>query len=356
MLDLLEGRLSVEEERKLNDFLKDHPDLVVDLPDLELFSLEKTPESYAGKAELKKALPTKESILSESNFDMFSIARMEGDLNPVQLKAHEELLAGHADLQEEWHSWQETKLRPEEIAYPNKDALKRKGSGRSRWLWVSGIAAAASVALLVFLLQMDSPIPGMADLGPQESTPVQQDAEVVIRELPLASEEGNEIQREGTAIPEQSGEEYVEESGADIIMSSQIAQVEPEEEVLQAAPVEVKARPIRIADNLSSTSSLVEAGNSDRIVALEIGPLPPKTARLPLNDMGEIDRRIVFEEFSRENNISLLSVANAGIKGINKLTGSDISLMASRDEEGEVSGYRLKSRRFSFSRPLDREE
>jgi hypothetical protein len=30
--------------------------------------------------------------------------------------------------------------------------------------------------------------------------------------------------------------------------------------------------------------------------------------------------------------------------------------MASKDEEGEVSGFQLKSKRFSFARPLDRDE
>ena len=41
---------------------------------------------------------------------------------------------------------------------------------------------------------------------------------------------------------------------------------------------------------------------------------------------------------------------------INRLAGSDISLMAPRDEEGEVSGFRLKSKRISLSRPLSRDE
>ena len=72
--------------------------------------------------------------------------------------------------------------------------------------------------------------------------------------------------------------------------------------------------------------------------------------------MADMDRRELFEEFTQEHNISLMSVANAGIKGINKLTGSDISLLASRDEEGDISGFRLKSKRFSVTSPLGREE
>jgi hypothetical protein len=64
----------------------------------------------------------------------------------------------------------------------------------------------------------------------------------------------------------------------------------------------------------------------------------------------------IVETYTEENNISIWSIANAGIKGINKIVGSDISLLASRDEEGDVSGFQLKSRRFSLTRPLDQQE
>ena len=64
----------------------------------------------------------------------------------------------------------------------------------------------------------------------------------------------------------------------------------------------------------------------------------------------------IVEDYVEEKNFSLWKIADAGIKGINKLAGSDISLLASRDEDGEVSGFKLKSKRFSLSRPIGQEE
>ena len=64
----------------------------------------------------------------------------------------------------------------------------------------------------------------------------------------------------------------------------------------------------------------------------------------------------MIEDYTEEKDFSLLKVANAGIKGINKLAGSDISLLASRDDEGDVSGYQLKGKRFSLTRPLARKD
>ena len=72
--------------------------------------------------------------------------------------------------------------------------------------------------------------------------------------------------------------------------------------------------------------------------------------------LAEMDRQTLIRDFAEEHNISLMSVANVGIKGINKLTGSDISLLASRDEEGEVSGFQFKSKRLSISSPISHKE
>jgi len=68
-----------------------------------------------------------------------------------------------------------------------------------------------------------------------------------------------------------------------------------------------------------------------------------------------MDLQELVEEYSKEKNFSLWNVASAGINGINRLTGSEISLMSYRDDNGEVSGFRLKSKRFSLSRPLGQE-
>jgi hypothetical protein len=69
-----------------------------------------------------------------------------------------------------------------------------------------------------------------------------------------------------------------------------------------------------------------------------------------------MDLQEMVENYAEEKDFSLWKIADAGIRGINKLAGSEISLMASRDEEGEVSGFKLKSKRFSLSRPLGQEE
>jgi hypothetical protein len=96
--------------------------------------------------------------------------------------------------------------------------------------------------------------------------------------------------------------------------------------------------------------------DNDQIQPLYIPPVDVQGSSLTLAQIYDQGLQELAENYVEENDISLWTIANAGIKGINKLAGSDISLLASRDEEGDISGFRLKSKRFSITRPLGREE
>jgi hypothetical protein len=62
------------------------------------------------------------------------------------------------------------------------------------------------------------------------------------------------------------------------------------------------------------------------------------------------------EAYAEEKNLSLFSIASAGIRGINRITGSDIELYAAKDDEGEISGFQFKSKRLNISTPLQKPE
>jgi hypothetical protein len=356
LLDLLEGRLSFKEGQALNEFLKNHPEHVVDLPDVDLFRLEINHVSFPGKDQLRKEIPGSDSHMSVANFDLFSIARMEGDLSPQQEEGHRSMVSQDKSRLEEWSTWQKTRLVPEQIKFPGKMNLKRKKTVKSRILWLSILSTAATLTLLLILLRSDpvSSGPELSVYSPEESSPAQEPP-IVMQEAPVAIvEETPEaaVTEAPQAMPEEASAELniteprkEQESLASLTESSpQIAIEEPE------------PRPLRIAEQLSGNSELIANGSSDLIEPIQTPPVSSNLASLSVSQIAELDRKDLFDEFTEEHNISLMTVANAGIKGINKLTGSDISLLASKDEEGEVTGFRLKSKRFSVTRPLGREE
>ena len=96
-----------------------------------------------------------------------------------------------------------------------------------------------------------------------------------------------------------------------------------------------------------SSSSLVREAVPDRIEPLNISPVPIHISSLSLAQISDLGLQEMMEGYVEEKDLSLWKIANAGIKGINKITGSNISLMASRDEDGEVSGFRLRFKRNS---------
>ncbi len=56
-----------------------------------------------------------------------------------------------------------------------------------------------------------------------------------------------------------------------------------------------------------------------------------------------------------EDDVFIWNLASQGIQEINKLAGTDMSLMASQDQEGSVSGFRFKSRFLNVTAPISQD-
>jgi hypothetical protein len=369
LLDLLEGRLSAEEEDKLNEFLKNHPELVADMPDLTICCLEKDEVSFPGREQLRKDFPMAGTPLSEANFDLFSIARMEGDLSLLQEEEHQAMVDREPVKLAEWNAWQKTRLVPGQIQFPGKKHLKRRKIARTRVLWAGVISAAASLMLLWVLLRMNPqhPGPGLSEVVSVETpsldespASITENAVVEAEEAPVARVEEPSLAgvKEALRVPEKEAPvRRVEQPLLAAIETKPSGADLREAEIAGEVNMQLlKPRPVKMTAQMAVHSDLLGMHHSDRIEPLKVAPVSPNLSSLSVIQMAEMDRQELFEEIREEYNISLMSLANAGIKGINKVTGSEISLLASRDEEGEVSGFRLRSKRFSVSSPLGGQE
>lgn len=363
LLDLLEGRLSVEEQQDLKNFLLLNPDCGEELSEIEPWVLGSEKVSYRNIKLLKKEIPGPATILTEHNFDLFSIARMEGDLSEDQHLAHQTMVESDDRNTLLWKEWQRTQLQPERLIFKGKDKLKHRDGRKSRVLWMSVISAAAAIALVIVLVRMDNELPQKVLT---EQTPV--DTKVFMdegvaeqaeeREMPAQQLEERDLVQIEKHTDEQV-EEPAHQSNNRVMFSVKKEQDRPIEREAKMAvePVDdIQARSLRIAESHLSSSTPVEPPVSDHIEPLYIPPVKVHLSSLTVAQISEIGLQEMLEDYAKEKDISLWRVASAGIKGINKLAGSDISLLASRDEEGEMSGFQLKSKRFSLRRPLGQEE
>ncbi len=356
LLDQLEGRLSVEDQKKLHDFLLLNPDCSGELSEMDLWILEPEKVHFQNSKLLRKEIPSHSTILENHNFDLFSIARMEGDLNSDQIMAHQTLVEADDHIAQEWMEWQRTILVPEPLVFEGKDQLRRRNGSGPRVIILSVISAAAAVAMLFVLFRTgpDLPLQEIVLQAPQEEVPQQALDVPAQSEAQIALVEPVENQMDQTTAdpPAQKLKNPVLFS----IKKDHDRSLELESEINVVPQDDLQPRVLASAANQLSRSSRAAEAIPDQIEPLIVPPVPIHLSSLSIAQISEMGLQEMIEDYTEEKDFSLLKVANAGIKGINKLAGSDISLLASRDDEGDVSGYQLKGKRFSLTRPLARKD
>lgn len=350
LLDQLEGNLSVEDQQKLHDFLLLNPDCISELSELEPWTLESEKVNYAYSQSLKKEFPDHASILTDGNFDMFSIARKEGDLSDDQIAAHQNMVDADDSIAQLWEQWQKTSLVPETLIFEGKDQLIRRHRSGIRVIMLAVISTAAALALLFVLFNtvpdLSEPANQLAAAG-EEAVPQVQD-------LP---QEAPDLSEPRMILADQAEDQKIKAITKPPVQK--LNSPRPPEAELEVSVVpgdDLQPRVLAQATKRISKPTASMEAVPDRIEPLYVPPVPIHMSSLSIVQLSELDLQEVIEDYTEEKDLSLWKVAAAGIKGINKLAGSNISLMASRDDEGDVSGYRLKSKRFSLTRPLAQED
>jgi hypothetical protein len=351
LLDQMEGRLSEKEQQELRNFLVLNPDcaLEAELEDAQILPCENIP--FPNKDSLKKEIPDFHTTLSVENFDLYSIARMEGDLTEQQASMHELLLQEQPELRSDWEKWLQTRIPAEHISYPWKQSIKRKVPAYRRISWPAILSTAAAVALVAILfifrgndadsIASEESFRMPAIEQPEVEVPV---TPPVVRHQPTSA--AVDEMEAAMIIPDLTQAEVVSVTDS----SSYQLQGENEEEL------PVSSRPLRAALAANTIPAPVIQGHYDRIRPLQIPETPVHMNGVSITMLAEMDLQEVVEVYTEEKDISIWTIANAGIKGINRITGSNIALFAARDDEGEISGFHLKSRRLSITSPLEREE
>jgi hypothetical protein len=356
LLDLVEGRLSAEQERQVRDFILMNPGCTEGMEDARYWSLEPENIPFPGKEKLLKVFPDRETRLTPGNFDLFSIARMEGDLTRGQVDEHEKFISGDQRIRKDWEAWQRTRLVAGSVLFSGKEALKKKNKP-ARVLWISVLSGAAAVILAVVIFKNlqgpDPVIRGETNRVTEALQPENGDQEEGLHEQ--ATEP---LPRSDKPVP--GSDEFAAISDKPVTLSIKKHQDPPEltgekdrdKEILervQAGPLKrsmLGPSPLRISENYCY----------DRIVPLDLPPVSSNSASLTWAKFSEQGLKQTYRDFIREKDLSLLTIASAGIEGINRLTGSELNLNLTRDREGQVSGFRFRSPRMSVDAPVNKPE
>ena len=124
LLDRLEGQLTPEQERELDAFLLAHPDLAPYDEALPVVDPLMGALSTMDKEMLKRSIPPV-GMVDDKHVEDHLIARLEGDLDAVQLDALRAYLSANPEWLQADRTYALTKLVPEAMAFFGKQELVR---------------------------------------------------------------------------------------------------------------------------------------------------------------------------------------------------------------------------------------
>lgn len=164
LLDFMEGNLSAEDAKALQDFLESHPEIDADIFDMEDVKLSPENISFENKASLKRD----DNMPEISKQDALLIGLLENQLSKEEKIAAETLIRENADAAKDFELYKKTKLSANTaIIYQDKENLKRKTRIIPMFAARYAAVAAVFVGILVTVFLNINTQPELNDLPDQ---------------------------------------------------------------------------------------------------------------------------------------------------------------------------------------------
>jgi len=383
ILDYAEGTLSVEEMAELLVFLEANPDLRSAFEDFENIEVPCPKEvSFGQKDLLKKSLDETVGI-NGTNYEHYLVAALEGDLNAEEQVLLKQFLVKNPALNKEQSLFEKTLLAPDKnIVFRNKLSLKRVPVLQSRYktlyYYASSVAAAFIFVILLYNYNSSDDNPAIVAEITETTTPHPAPEQIEPLEDPEKEKlidqaaESHKERIEEVAQPENPKspvqDNYVPESIADqiimdtvhkadtavqqkLIAANQHDQNNIEEVLNQSGVVDT----IGIPEDLSTSGLAMSPIDTTNEVAA-IRPSGRSKTALSLKEfIAHSFKKNVLgkEEMEIEKDkrkISFFDMAQATIRGTNKLLGTHLNLSRKYNDEGEVTAVAFSSEKISVYR------
>ena len=365
LLDYFEKELDPATVAELMLFLEMNPDLKADFEEFENISLvPDTSISFPDKNSLKKTVIAATPDINEKNYEEYFIAAVENLLSPAETAQLNTFIAQNPALQKDYKLFTLTRLEPDtNVVFGDKDSLRRRKIipfYQSRTMRYSAIAVAASLLIFVsvyFNLPKPVEAPGIAKVETKADNRIKQqepsvrtpNTEAVAKAVqPEATHAGklhntNKKQEQNIALTP----ETISKPSLMTASTCGPLQLLPSENVFNAT-TSLEARTyftdvyvyMRLREVVDYQQYLDEQENK-AFFARAVGMIREKVLGKDLRDA---------QNTPADRN--LWALANAGVKGINYLTNSNIEIRRKTDSDGNTTAYAIASNRFEYSKDL----
>lgn len=344
-VDFLDGKLDSSERMLLMSFLDQNPDLKEELKSFENEMLVVDEIGFNEKNSLKKNIIV--SDIKTSNFDELCIAKIEGDLNKRESLEFDKFIAANGK-QKDVELYELTKFTPDfSIKYENKDELKLKSPQIIRLNTTSILSIAASIVLLISVYIF---IP--KNQNNQLSDDVFSEIINVEEKLKDEVKNTNSTQNQSKSTKNiKSGETDKKE---------QLINVKVEEKELNSGDNEdgISRDQQKIAMLEPLQIQIAENDYKEKFAINKVNYISVPERTVEQRNYISFKSYLVKSFNSRvlnkedKDKIEMFDIAQAGVDGINKLTGSKMSLERIYDENGNPDKTAFNSRLIAFSTPI----
>ncbi len=344
-LDFLEGSLSPSEEDLLMSFLNNNPDLKEELELLNDIPEIKTEETFLEKTALKKSVNNVGN--NSDNFNELCIARIEDDLSKEECNEFDSFINENNKRKNEFELFKLTKVKADHnIVFKNKQELKKSTFGlfmiKNRYSIISA-AASIIIALALFTLIPKNTNDIPLNIAEVEKT---EDKKAVYKEVKEEQSSNEQIAEVVEPVIKVKEEQiYKTENTGNVGLIDSVNIVEQKNiyyqyEKLTARVIELDYQPLN--------KSIVYP---EYVIYQLAEPESNKNRHFSVKSLiaGVINKEVFNRD--RKEKIEMFDVAQASLNGINRITGSNMTLTRIYDENGVPDKTEFNSKLIAFSTP-----
>ena len=353
LIDWLDGNLSEDQNSQLQEFFDKNPDLREEAASLSVSHL--TPDDKPFPE--KNLLIRTSSELHNSQIEYLSVAYLENDLSPDQLAELNESMKQDADKRRTFNTIQNIKLTPPHLRYNYKVNLLQKTNGaRVIRMSATGLSAAAAIALIILsYIFVPRYIAGKNDKAAlnisADSAPGQPDEMIIYKSVALSqksfpADSNQEISVKSADEPfsEVSGGDYIAlDAGDSSVLTRDIPDI----------PISKVTIFPKIDLNLQKPDYTLIASNNTYIKSqYEYDDGRSRLSKFIARTFREKILKSEPYNAYNESPLKTYEIAEAGIKGLNKLFGFEMALQKTYDDAGELKSIYFSSKILKFNAPV----
>jgi hypothetical protein len=347
-IDWLDGKLNENQITELRSFLEENPDLKEEIEMLPFLEIKPVDSEFAAKEVLTRSTDD----YSDSQFEYMCVASLENDLSADQSAELMDIISRDEGKKRVFDMVSMLRLKPSVATFRRKSVVKKLTIvGKALNLAPAGLTAAASVAILVTTYLLLKPQPEInsdqlafntgrdtlvAGYNPAIHIPVEQPAvkavkypEAVSRETP--NKVSDNVTPETELVPEVA---------------------------FQADPNQIPMAPANVAVSLPYRFKLGILPDQYNLAGYHPSKMPPSYD--PYGRRSNVDRfiarffheRIMKDRSSGDSPVGSHELAEAGVKGLNKLLGWEMILKQKPDSSGNSKSYLFSSRLMKINTPV----